>query len=188
MEAKRKLGGVPKLQSGAALVVALLILIVITALSLAAMRSSTMQLQMASNDEHRMDAFQTAQAAIDYVISIRTDPVSPENYFPVIGGAGYALCTACPGSGYPCFPRLPENQSCTVSTVSLPAPPFSDYSQVQVLRLPPDLRPPPRGTETSIEKFDAATFQVDSVYDQSAAGRGKAELVQGYIILVPKMS
>jgi type IV pilus assembly PilX-like protein len=170
------------LQCGAALIVALLILVVITVLSIAAMRNSTMQLRMASNEQLRTEAFQTAQAAVDYVIAIRSDPVSPVDSFPVIGGAGYTICTtnyvpACTYTEY----------SVTLSGGVFPVDSLGNkINQVKIERLSPDLRPPPRGTETSLDKYDVAAFSVDSRFDRSAEGMGKSELIQGFIVLVPK--
>jgi len=56
-------------QSGAALLVALSFLVVITLISLTAMRSTTTELRLANNNEERVAAEQLAQSAIDTVLS-----------------------------------------------------------------------------------------------------------------------
>jgi len=56
-------------QHGAALLVALSFLVVITLISLSAMRSSTTELRLASNNEEIMAARQVAQAAVDAAIN-----------------------------------------------------------------------------------------------------------------------
>jgi type II secretory pathway pseudopilin PulG len=178
---------VAKVQRGAALVVALLILIVITVLSIAAMRNSTMQLRMAINEQQRGEAFQSAQAAIEHVVAKAKDQVGRGKYFPVIGTTGYKICTAnvsgC--NAYPDPPPVPTTSpQCPPST----PPPFCAANSVKIERLEPDLRPPPRGTETSIDKYDVATFGIDSRFDKSSQGQGQAELIQGFIVLVPKAS
>jgi len=61
-------------QNGAALLVALSFLVVITLISLTAMRSTTTELRLASNNEERIAAEQVAQSAIDSVVS------SPDNF------------------------------------------------------------------------------------------------------------
>lgn len=61
-------------QSGAALLVALSFLIVITLISLTAMRSTTTELRLANNNEERVAAEQIAQSAIDTVLS------DPDNF------------------------------------------------------------------------------------------------------------
>jgi len=68
-------------QSGAALLVALSFLVVITLISLSAMRSSTTELRLASNNEEQIAALQVAQAAIDNAVS------DPDN-FVVTGTSG----------------------------------------------------------------------------------------------------
>ncbi len=56
-------------QHGAALLVALSFLVVITLISLSAMRSSTTELRLASNNEEQMAANQVAQAAVDAAVN-----------------------------------------------------------------------------------------------------------------------
>lgn len=70
-----------KQQQGAALLVALSFLVVITLISLSAMRSSTTELRLASNNEEQMAALQVAQAAVDSALS------NPDN-FVVTGDEG----------------------------------------------------------------------------------------------------
>lgn len=60
-------------QNGAALLVALSFLVVITLISLTAMRSTTTELRLASNNEERIAAEQVAQSAIDSIISEPTN-------------------------------------------------------------------------------------------------------------------
>jgi len=61
-------------QNGAALLVALSFLVVITLISLTAMRSTTTELRLANNNEERVAAEQMAQSAIDSVVS------NPDNF------------------------------------------------------------------------------------------------------------
>lgn len=56
-------------QNGAALLVALSFLVVITLISLTAMRSTTTELRLAANNEERISAEQMAQSAIDSIVS-----------------------------------------------------------------------------------------------------------------------
>lgn len=51
-------------QRGAVLVVALVILLVVTALGAAAMRSATLEMRMANNSQERQQAFNAAEAAL----------------------------------------------------------------------------------------------------------------------------
>ena len=60
-------------QEGAALLVALSFLVVITLISLTAMRSTTTELRLATNNEERVAAEQVAQSAIDSIVSTPTN-------------------------------------------------------------------------------------------------------------------
>lgn len=60
-------------QNGAALLVALSFLVVITLISLTAMRSTTTELRLANNNEERVAAEQMAQSAIDSIVSTPTN-------------------------------------------------------------------------------------------------------------------
>lgn len=52
-------------QSGAALVVGMVLLIVLTLLAVTAMRTSTLELQMAGNTQFEQNAFQAAEAGLE---------------------------------------------------------------------------------------------------------------------------
>jgi hypothetical protein len=157
-------------QDGAALVVALLILIVITLLSLSAMRTGSLDVRMATNQQERIEAFQTAQAAVDGVLVYSSN-------FPVVGGAGYSVCT----------PNVTDG--CNQSTVLLPSQsPFNlagVVNKVKIIRPDPELGLPPRGMGTSVDKFGSARFVIES---EASSGTGRAQLGQGYMILVPLSS
>jgi hypothetical protein len=158
----------PQIQSsqrGAALVTGLVLLVVITLLTITAMRASTLELRMASNEQERTGAFESAQSTVEAVL---TDPSN----FPVTGTIGFRLCTT-------------NVEGCDRDII-LPDGPFTEDNAAIVTRLAPDIAPPPRGLETSSDKFAAAFFSVDGQFDASGAGGGTANVVQGYLVLVPK--
>ncbi len=62
-------------QSGAALIVSLILLMVLTVLAVSTMRTATLGLLMAGNAQYREKAFQLAQAGIDTVL--RRPPPAP---------------------------------------------------------------------------------------------------------------
>jgi type IV pilus assembly protein PilX len=64
--AKRFRNG-PRSQAGAALVVGLMLLVVITLLAIAGMNTSTLELQMAGNVQFRQNAFQAAETGLAVV-------------------------------------------------------------------------------------------------------------------------
>jgi hypothetical protein len=160
-------------QNGAALIVALLFLVIVTLISMSNMRTTTLELQMAGSHQLQMEAVERAQSVVDGTLDQTTN-------FVVIGGAGYTNCTV----------NLPS-ADCDEQTLTLPsAAPFqstvTDAVSAKVVRLSPDVIRPPRGLGSSITAFDAATYAVRGHYDETSLGFGRAEVVQGYMMLVPK--
>lgn len=163
-------------QAGTALITALLLLVVITILSLTAVRSSTQELRMATNQESRIDAFQTAVALIDGVIE------TPGNLI-IFGSAGFKNCTS-------------NVINCGKNEITLPsAAPFSDplvEKRVTVVMQNAD-GAPPRTIGTSIDKFGAASFAIHAESTLLSDNtdrfvRAKSRAGQGFMLLVPKTS
>jgi hypothetical protein len=65
-------------QSGAALIVSLILLMVLTVLAISTMRSASLGLLMAGNAQVRQNAFQLAQTGIDAVLR-RPEPVGADD-------------------------------------------------------------------------------------------------------------
>jgi len=63
-----------KQQSGAALIVSLILLMVLTVLAISTMRTASLELLMAGNAQYRESAFRLAQSGIDAVVR-RAEPV-----------------------------------------------------------------------------------------------------------------
>ncbi len=61
----------PSQQSGAMLIVGLVLLLVLTVIGVSGMRTATMEITMASNTQFEEDAFQAAEDAIDLAIGTR---------------------------------------------------------------------------------------------------------------------
>lgn len=158
-------------ESGAALVTALVFLAVISLLSASSMRSSTIGVRMATNEESRAVATQTAGALTEAVVA------SPSST-PVIGGAGFSNCTA-------------GEAGCDRYLVDVPDGYLADHVAdgnltARVERLTPPEKPPPRVLQSSIDKFSAASFQVGATYDRTDEGLGRTRLVEGLLVLVPE--
>jgi len=64
-------------QSGVALIVALILLVVITVIGLAAIRTSTLQEKMAGNTFDRAQAFQVAEATLQFASATILPPATP---------------------------------------------------------------------------------------------------------------
>ena len=161
----------PRRERGAALFMALMFLIIITMLSLSAMRSSVMELRMATNSESEINATQRAQAVIDATVA---DP----NNTPVVGGIGETTC------------MVGSSNSCTRKTIVLKdADKFqpdveAGYISVEVTRVAPLLKPAPRVQGYSLPGYSVATFEVDGKYDAAKDGEGNAEIVEGLLVLI----
>ncbi len=156
-------------QSRATLVIALVSLGMIMLLSLSSMGGDTTGIDMAQNEDVRSTGIQEAQALTEAIIR---DPAAT----PVIGGTGFSVCTFTePGCDIYYVP-LPTDLQNEVSLGHLSA---------RIERLSPPGRPPPRGLESSIDKFSAASFQISATYDRSTEGLGRVELNEGIIVLVP---
>lgn len=64
-----KLISIPKRQNGAALVVGLILLVVVTVLAISGMNTATTELAMARNDQNYENAFQAAETGLEQAIS-----------------------------------------------------------------------------------------------------------------------
>ncbi|WP_133716309.1 PilX N-terminal domain-containing pilus assembly protein [Methylocaldum gracile] len=172
-------------QKGAALVVSLLILLVVTVVGLAGMRTSTQELRMASNAEDKQTAFQQAQAAIDFL-------VNNPNLLPVTGSVGFTLCTT--------NETRADGTACNTNTVVLPDPfcddattssgctanQWSGTSRLRLTRQNPGTGLPPRLLATSSAMFASAYYLGESRYDATDVGRGADGLGAGLMRIIPK--
>jgi hypothetical protein len=154
-------------QTGAVLVTGLILLVVMALIGLISLNGSIFELRMSLNEENRTFAVQTAQAAIDEV----TDD-----------GSGFVV-TGLPGDVVACTANL----SCANDALTLSSPALSGNNSVSVSRLAPELAPPPRmpGAEASARVFSATFFQAVAEHNEPGAARGRAELNQGVMVLIP---
>ena len=81
-----------KQQQGAALIVGLVLLMVLTVLGVSGMNTATLELTMASNAQFHQDAFQAAETGIDIAISTRGFNTVSASMVPVtpLGGGYYS--------------------------------------------------------------------------------------------------
>lgn len=157
-------------QDGAALITALILLLVITLLALAATRTSTLEMRMASNSGARVTA---AQVAIGMAESVTANPSST----PVIGNVGIRMCLG----------GVPEDvPDCDVmDSLSIPEEAEPTGTRfVSVERLGSETRPPPRGVGSSLTQFGAAGFRIHARYVDDLGNR--ADAYEGVLVLVPK--
>lgn len=157
---------IPESQRGIALFTALIILVALTLVSLGSLGTSILELRMSTNEESRIGAFQSAQSAIDAVIKN-----SDVNYVAT-GTPGNTKCYNWPSA-------------CNTSDIILPSP-MGAANQVKIEQTAEQGCPPrTRLTASSCTSMNSAPFTTYSTYDGLTLGRGKSELVQGWITLVP---
>ncbi|KPK37480.1 MAG: hypothetical protein AMJ69_11375 [Gammaproteobacteria bacterium SG8_47] len=157
----------PTYQRGTTLIVGLMILVSVTLLAVMGIQSGIVQLQLSNVEEINVDSFERAQSVVDAVIEDTSN-------FIVSSDTGDTNCTADHPDG------------CDEENVTLNGTFFANNVAAKVERLHPDRAPMPRGTETSIDKFDAVLFGITGTYDNADSGQGKAEVAQGVLLLIPK--
>ena len=158
-------------QRGSVLVVTMLFLIALSVLASTSMQTSNIGLYMAQNEESRVAAVQGAQALADAIVS---NPAST----PVVGGNDFTICTVgeagCDRSDLP------------VTNAVLSTQIAQGHISARVMREGPLFRPPPRTVESSIDKFNSASFEVITTYDRTAERLGRQQITEGVLVLVPK--
>ena len=144
-------------QQGVALMVSLLILIGVTVISLAAINASVLGLRMAGNQEGIINTVQTAQSAIDFLVS---DP----SILPTNGPLNQPTVVNVTGS---------EFNYATVNTFAT--------------RISECLPPPRSSTfPSSMAAYSAFHFDLMADIDKTANGMSQSAMVQGVILLGPK--
>lgn len=87
----------PQRQQGAALIVGLVMMVVLTLLAVSSMNTATLELTMASNNQEQENAFQAAETAVDVAIALKNWGTSaPTLLLPTTFGYGTGQAnTAC---------------------------------------------------------------------------------------------
>ncbi len=152
-------------QQGTALMVAMIILIGITLLSLAGANTSILELRMARNTEATATTQQTALAVIDFIVS---DPTN----LPATGPLNTPVAVTLPDN-----PGIPGEVFDTVGAETITA----TASRIS------DCAPPPRARlASSLTSYSAFVYEASSEVDKNATGNGRSGMAQGYILLGPK--
>lgn len=157
-------------EQGAVLIVSLIFMLLLMISATTTMRTSTLGLRMAGNEETRVSTAEMTQSIVDEVIG------NPNNLV-VSGGVGFVNCTA-------------NVAGCTENTITINANllPLVEINKAEVMveRLGPALTPAPRGINSSADAFFAARFEIDTTYDGTIDNEGKVGISQGVMVLVPR--
>lgn len=165
-------------QKGAALFVAMLMLIVMTLLSLASMRSSTLEMRMAGNEETRMAAFEQAQAVVDATIVANAN-------LPGTDEIGYTVCTSnlVVGVATGCSANnliLPAQMAAAVAAGTITARVERTSGQGV------DMSPRCTHCANSSRQFTGIGYSVEAVYEPADPRLGQAQIHEGFVKLLNK--
>lgn len=169
-------------QTGAALGIALLILLIITILGVAAVRATQVELKLSQNAESRMAATQAAQSMVAFV--------STADNMPVNDNIAFHACVRASSVSTRIMPVCETAASdivLTGITTPLLAHGYADvrreqplFVEVNVLRAV--------GYELSAKNYDFARFTATGGYDRSNDGMSAAEITEGVLKLHSKVA
>ncbi|MDO9451470.1 MAG: PilX N-terminal domain-containing pilus assembly protein [Stagnimonas sp.] len=167
----------PATQRGAALAIALLMLVIITLLGVAAVRTTQVELKLSQNAESRMTAIQGAESMVSFV----TNGTS----LPVDGNENFAACVLPSAVTTQSFTCISPSIDLSLATAPLQAHGYALvrrelplFVEVNVLR----------EAELSARNYDFARFTVTGGYDRSGDGMSAAEITEGTLKLHTKVS
>lgn len=166
-------------QRGAALFTALMFLVILTLISITAMRTSTMELQMANNEQWRRFGVDSAQSATDVVVN--SDEVK-------IGSTGDISCF-----GFGSTPTATQSGgTCTNATDMGTGAGYGEDNDVEITMVgmgtcPPSIATSARGSNSlradGSGSGNCAYYSVESFYDATAKRGGRTETQEGFVRL-----
>jgi len=169
-------------QGGATLLVALILVALLTVGAAATLRFTTSGLRVAVNEELRSDAMQNAQSLVDAVLA------APAN-LALTYGVGAANCVTgvadCNGDG---SDGAGDYNTLVVDSGDAARIFEREDSSgaIRMRRLGPEASTPPRGVGYSAVRFQSSFLQVESSYDGTAGGWGRAAVTEGIAVIVPQ--
>ena len=174
-------------QRGAALAVALVLLVVLTLLGIAAVRATQTELRLAQNAESRVSAQQRAESLLNVVLA-------DDTYVPVNENPNERFCRL----PTPATRARAAQFNCATATVTLlldagdPSRQVPqevlDYGYVEVVRQLPlfvsvDVM---REARNSARSYEFARYSVTAGYDHTNDGLSAAEITESRLVLHPK--
>lgn len=158
---------------GAALVTSLILLMALTLVSLSAVQSTAVQVQISGNDQDTVTADQYAQSVVDAVIEHSTN-------FVVGASPGYTVCAI-------------TDNNCNQYVNSLTDPMFNSGGvsvnpnngvQARVTLVKTGTAPRLATRASSAAQFEGAYFKITGSYNEPK--KAKADVVQGFVLVVRK--
>ena len=164
-------------QQGAALVVSLLFLLLITLIATTGADTSALQLQMAGNEQSRLEAQQRAMAVLDAIFD-------DSDNTPIVGGIGYKICDAA---------VIEENCDLSAITLetevtSLPSGVDVDYFVTRVGPLEIDAPTMSEQEVSSASAYKLARQEITASVDGIEVRQGRSTIVQGVHVRIPSQN
>ena len=163
-----------KSQRGAALIVALLFLLLITIVATTGAETSTLQLQMAGNEQSRVEALQQTMAVLDAIIDDADNA-------PVVGGVGFKICDV-----------NSTDSSCDLTEIDLdtavttvPTGVTIDYFVTRVGPLEVDAPIMSEELASSASAYNFARQEITATVNGTDARLGNSTVVQGMQVRIP---
>ncbi len=173
-----KLSSLPSRQRGAALAIALLMLVIITLLGVAAVRATRVELKLTQNAESRMTATQAAESMVSYVTNIVDLPVNDNLGFTACvlpDAVEIELLFTCATDDINTELATEALQDHGYAFVRREAPLFVEVSVL-------------REAQLSAKNYDFARYTVTGGYDRSGDAMSAAEITEGTLKLHTKVS
>jgi hypothetical protein len=161
-------------EQGTTLIIAMVFLLMMTLFGVGTMGTSNLNLLMANNEQLRIEAIQRSQSLIDSMIN------ESEN-LAVVGGVGYTICAVSHVSS-----------DCDISSIALPsmitAVDSGETIDYRAIRKGPETSAAPAFGEddaSSASFYKVAFYELQASYDGANLSRGRSQIAQGLMILIP---
>jgi hypothetical protein len=164
-------------QCGAALIIALLFLLLITIVATTGAENSTLQLQMAGNEQSRVEAMQQTMAVVDAIIDDADNS-------PIVGGVGFKICDTAS-----------TDNSCDLTEIELetavttvPSGVTIDYFVTRVGPLEVDAPIMSEELASSASAYKFARQEITASINGTDARLGSSTVVQGMQVRIPSQN
>jgi hypothetical protein len=164
-------------QRGAALIISLLFLLLITLVATTGSENSTLQLQMAGNEQSRVEAQQRALAVLDAILD-------DSDNAPVVGGIGFKICDVSTSDVSCDLARISLDSSVT----TVPSGVDVDYFVTRVGPLEVDAPSMAEEIASSASAYKFARLEIAATIDGSDARLGRSSIVQGMQVRIPALN
>ena len=165
-------------QRGAVLIVSMILLLLLGLLATTVSENSLLQVQMSGNDEAKLASTHEALAIVEAIIE-------NSGSAPVLGDIGYTVCPILDGLS-------PADIDCNENSIDLSdlgVVPDDASVSYYVRRVGPEEVPLPFVDATragSAARFKLARHEIVVDIDRTATNRGRTQLVQGLIRVLPE--